>query len=189
MQPFALHLLRHGEPERAGRMLGRTNCPSIAAGIEACAARARPLGVEAIVSSDLSRALTAAEEISRSHGLPITVDPRWRELDFGVWDGLAAYEIDQSALGRFWEDPDGNPPPEGERWSMLIARVAAALGDLPSRDTLIVTHGGAMRAALAHLCGLEQRHTWAFELPYTALLSFKVWPGDPPSAQVVGLRA
>jgi alpha-ribazole phosphatase len=188
MEPFALHLLRHGEPEQAGRMMGRTDCPPTEAGIQACVARVQALAIEAIVSSDLSRCALAAEEIGRSLCLPVTIDPRWRELDFGAWDSLAAYEIDQAALGRFWADPDTDPPPGGERWSALVARVAAALAELPAGGTLVVTHGGAMRAALAHLCGLEQRHTWAFELPYAALLSFKVWPGDPLSAQVSGLR-
>lgn len=188
MESFALHLLRHGEPERVGRMLGRTDCPSTAAGIQACVDRVELLGVEAIVSSDLSRAQSAAEAIGRNRGMAVTVDWHWRELDFGAWDGLAPDEIDQAALGRFRADPDANPPPDGEPWSMLVARVARGISLLPPRNTLIVTHGGAMRAALSHLCDLDQSHTWALALPYASLLSFKVWPGDPLSAQVTGLR-
>lgn len=187
MTAFALHLLRHGEPEIAGRMLGRTDCPATAAGIAACVEQANDLDVEAIVSSDLIRARTAAEAIGRTLGLSVTIDHRWRELDFGAWDGLSSAEIDSDALGRFWSDPDAHAPPDGERWSALLARVAEAIGALPPRPTLVVTHGGAMRAALAHLCGFEQRQLWAFELPYAALLSLRVWPGEPPSAQIAGL--
>jgi alpha-ribazole phosphatase len=44
-----------------------------------------------------------------------------------------------------------------------------------------------MRAALAHLCGFDQRQLWAFELGYAALLSLRVWPGEPRSAQIAGL--
>lgn len=188
MEPFTLHLLRHGEPERAGRLMGRTDCPSTAAGIEACIERAGPLSFEAIVSSNLNRAQVAAEEIGRRKGRGLTIDPLWRELDFGDWDGLAPEEIDPGALARFRADPDANPPPRGEPWSQLVARVGRALDRLPPRDTLIVTHGGAMRAALAHLCDLRERNTWVVALPYAALLTFKVWPGDPLSAQVIGLR-
>lgn len=188
MESFALHLLRHGEPERPGLMLGRTDCPSTEVGIQACADRVESLGLDAIVSSNLIRAQSAAEAIGRRKGLTVTIDPLWRELDFGIWDGLAADEIDQAALALFWADPDANPPPGGEPWFLLVARVARALSALPPQNTLIVTHGGAMRAALSYLCDLEERYTWAFSLPYAALLSFKVWPGERLLAQVTGLR-
>lgn len=187
MTSFALHLLRHGEPEIAGRMLGRTDVASTPAGIAACVGQARDLDVASIVSSDLGRARVAAEAIGRTLGLPVTIDRRWRELDFGAWEGLASAEIDGEALGRFWNDPDAHAPPDGERWSALVARVAEAIGELPSPPTLIVTHGGTMRAALAYLCGFEQRQLWAFELPYAAVLSLRVWPGEPRSAQIAGL--
>ncbi len=187
MTAFALHLLRHGAPEIAGRMLGRTDCAATPEGVAACVAQAEDLGVEAIVTSDLKRAAAAAEAIAAALRLPAIVDPRWRELDFGEWDGLSSGGIDQAALGRFWNDPDANPPPGGERWSALTARVTAAIAALPARPTLVVAHGGAMRAALALLCGFEQRQLWAFELGYAALVSLRVWPGDPRSAQIIGL--
>jgi alpha-ribazole phosphatase len=44
-----------------------------------------------------------------------------------------------------------------------------------------------MRAALAHLCGFGHREVWAFDLPYAALLSLRVWPGAPRSAQIAAL--
>lgn len=182
MTGFRLHLLRHGEPELVGRMLGRTDSPATAQGIAACAARAGGLDVARRITSDLSRARACAEAIG-----PAEVDPRWRELDFGAWDGLAAAEIDPQALGRFWDDPDAAPPPGGERWSDLVARVRGALDDLPPEPTLIVTHGGAMRAALHVLCGFDMRAVWAFALPYASLVTLQVWDGSPRWAQVTGL--
>lgn len=182
MTTFRLHLLRHGEPELTGRMLGRTDSPVTAQGLAACTARAAGLTVTRRLSSDLSRARACAEAIG-----PAEVDPRWRELDFGAWDGMAASEIDPAALGRFWDDPDAAPPPDGERWSDLVARVGAAISDLSPEPTLVVTHGGAMRAALHILCGFDRRAVWAFALPYAALITLEVWDGDPRSAQVSGL--
>ena len=81
------------------------------------------------------------------------------------------------------------PPPGGESWSALVARVAAAIDELAPVPTLVVTHGGAMRAALHILCGFDQRQLWAFDLPYAARLSLNVWPGERPSAQIAGLAA
>jgi alpha-ribazole phosphatase len=187
MTGFLLHLLRHGAPDTPGLLMGRTDGAPTIEGVAACVEQVADLPIEAIISSDLQRASLAAAEIGRSLALPVTIDPRWRELDFGDWDGRAASQIDQQALGRFWEDPDRHAPPNGETWSSLLNRIAAALSDLASRPTLIVTHGGAMRAALATLCGFDQRQIWAFDLPYGALLTLKIWPGERPSAQIAGL--
>ncbi|HEX7852766.1 MAG TPA: histidine phosphatase family protein [Sphingobium sp.] len=188
MEGFDLHLMRHGAPEVMHLMLGRTDAASSAGGIAACCTRAEGLVVESIISSDLARAAVPARLIANERGLTPHVDPRWRELDFGEWDGLAAGDIAPEALGRFWDDPDAYPPPGGERWSALVARVGAALAELPPRPTLVLTHGGAMRAALAALCGFGQAQTWSFDLPYGALLSLRLWPGDPITAQLTGLR-
>jgi len=37
------------------------------------------------------------------------------------------------------------------------------------------------------LCGFEQRQLWAFDLPYNVLVSLRMWPGEQPSAQIVGV--
>jgi alpha-ribazole phosphatase len=184
---FALHLLRHGAPETPGLLMGRTDGIPTVDGIAACSAQAQDLGIEHLIASDLRRSRAAGEAIGAATGLPLTIDPRWRELDFGDWDGKAASAVDRDVFGRFWADPDANPPPGGERWSSLVARVSAAIGDLAPIPTLVVTHGGAMRAALHVLCGFDQRQLWAFDLPYAALLSLHIWPGEQPSAQISGL--
>jgi alpha-ribazole phosphatase len=183
MTPRLLHLLRHGEPELAGRFLGRTDCAATPAGIASCVEQVAGLEVDHIISSDLLRARACAEAMGR----PVTIDPRWREMDFGAWDGLATSAVESVALGRFWDDPDAAPPPGGERWSALVVRVREALAALPPEPTLVVTHGGAMRAALAALCGFGQRQLWAFDLPYAALLSLRLWPSEPATAQIVTL--
>jgi len=185
--PFLLHLMRHGEPELAGRLLGHTDCAGTPAGIGACFARASGLEVEHIVTSDLRRAIACAAGAAALAGITPVADPRWRELNFGAWDGLTADEVDSAALGRFWDDPDANPPPGGERWSALVARVADAIEELAERPTLVVTHAGAIRATLAVLCGFEQRQLWAFDLPYAAVLTLRIWREPTPTAQIVRL--
>jgi len=187
MTEFALHLLRHGEVETPGRMIGRTDAAPTQAGIAACVAQSRDLGVAALVTSDLARARLAGEAIGLALSLTPAIDTRWRELDFGAWDGLLPAQIDPAALGQFWDDPNANPPPDGERWSALRSRVAAAIEALPPVPTLVVSHGGAIRAALAVLCGFDHRQIWAFDLPCGALVSLRVWPGAPFTAQIAGL--
>lgn len=184
---ITVHLLRHGEPVLAGRLLGRTDPPATAAGIAACVEAIRSLELRQIVSSDLARAAACAAAIASARALPVSHDPRWRELDFGAWDGMLPAAIDGAALARFWADPDACPPPAGERWSALVARVGAALGEVED-GSLVVAHAGAMRAALAAACGFDARQAWAFHLPYAALLSLRLWRGEPAAAQIVGLR-
>ncbi|QCI92366.1 histidine phosphatase family protein [Novosphingobium sp. EMRT-2] len=188
MTSFVLHLLRHGEPEGAGALIGRTDAASTVAGIAACVTQAQGLKAPVLIASDLSRARLAGEAIGAAAGTALAIDPRWRELDFGTWDGKPPADIDNAALARFWDDPDVHAPPGGECWSALKCRVSAAVGDLAPRATLIVTHAGAMRAALAVLCGFDARQVWAFDLPYAGLLSLRVWPGANPVAQIMGLR-
>ncbi|MET0248798.1 MAG: histidine phosphatase family protein [Sphingobium sp.] len=187
MSGFALHLMRHGAPETPGLLMGRTDGTPTEEGIAACIAQQRGLKISAIIASDLRRALAPAEAIGTQRNLSPLVDPRWRELDFGAWEGMTVAAVDQNAMARFWADPDKAPPPGGERWSTLVDRVAQAIDGLIPVPTLVVTHGGAMRAALAALCGLTPAQSWAFALPYSALLSLHIWPGERPTAQITGL--
>lgn len=187
MSGFFLHLMRHGAPETPGLLLGHTDAAPTPTGIATCIQQVDALPFEAIIASDLMRATAAATAIGAPRGIAALPDPRWRELDFGAWDGLAPADVEAKAMAGFWDDPDANPPPGGERWSSLVARVAAAFDDIPPRDTLVIAHGGSIRAALAACFGFEQRQLWAFDLPYSAVLTLRVWPGTPRSAQIVGL--
>nr|WP_221230923.1 histidine phosphatase family protein [Sphingobium subterraneum] len=178
--------MRHGAPVQTGLMLGHKDMPSSDAGCTVCFERGCSLAVETILCSDLQRARRPAEMIAAWQDLPVRSDPRWRELDFGDWDGADPADLDAAQLAAFWEDPQDHPPPGGECWSSLVERVEAALAEV-SVSALIVTHGGAIRAALCCLLGLDYRQSWAFDVPYTALVSVRVWPGEPRRAQLTGL--
>lgn len=186
MSDFVLHLLRHGATAAEGQLIGRTDAVPLAAGVAACAARATGLEIARLVCSDRARSRAAATHIAALHGLSFREDPRWRECDFGAWDGLAFDAIDSAALAAFQTDPANHPPPGGESWPALVARVTAAIEEMDA-PTLVVTHGGAMRAALAGLCGFAFPRLWNIALPHAALLSLRVWPGTPYTAQIIGL--
>lgn len=191
-------LLRHGVPELAGTLLGRLDVPSTPAGIERCLEATAMLDFGRIVSSPLSRALAAAERIATRSGQRTQVDARWRELDFGDWDGRTVRDIDETegaALASFWRDPDLHPPPGGERWSEIKARVAAAVVDIVAghdgRSILVVAHAGAMRAAIAGLCGFDFAQTMNLDLPYAAQVHLRLFAEAerPVTAIIRGLQA
>lgn len=186
MTARVIHLLRHGPPERPGLLLGHTDVPALNPDCPQMRDRARRVTVDRVVASDLARCAVQAGHLARNLGVPLTLDRRWRELDFGAWDGMAPESLDPPALSRFWDDPERHAPPGGERWSDLRTRIGAALAALETR-TLVVTHAGAMRAAISVLTGLDARGVWAFDLPYRAMLSLHIWPGPPMTGQIVGL--
>lgn len=184
--PIVLHLMRHGAPVTPGLLIGHVDMAASPPGVAACVSQANGLAFEAVVTSDLSRAADAADRIAAGRSLAARRDGRWRELNFGAWDGLAPSAVDPVALNAFWADPEACPPPDGERWSALRARVAEALDDL-SVPTLVVAHAGSVRAALSLLCGFDQRQCWAIDLPYAAVVSLRWWRGPDASAQITGL--
>lgn len=186
MSERLVHLMRHGPPVRTGLFLGHTDEPALTGDCPIIRGRVASLPIRHIVASDLRRASAQAATCACALGVPLTLDPAWRELDFGAWDGLAPASVDPAAIAAFWSDPDANPPPVGERWSDLRKRVAAALDRLETAS-LVVTHAGAMRAAVSVLTGLDHRAVWALDLPYRALLTLRIWPGSPLAGHVTGL--
>lgn len=188
MTSRTIHLVRHGPPIRPDLLLGHTDDAALVPDCPGMQERIAGLPIRMVVASDLVRASAQARNFADRLAVPLTLDPRWRELSFGLWDGRSVEAIDPDELTRFWDDPDASPPPQGERWCDLRERVGRALDALES-DTLVVTHAGAMRAAVSVLTGLDHRSTWAFDLPYRALLGLRIWPGSPASGQVISLDA
>ncbi|MEM9058023.1 MAG: histidine phosphatase family protein, partial [Pseudomonadota bacterium] len=70
---------------------------------DAAAAIAALPQVDRVVSSPLHRARRLAERIAGERGVPLTVEPRVSEMDFGAWEGqpwadIPRTEIDAWAL-------------------------------------------------------------------------------------------
>jgi broad specificity phosphatase PhoE len=124
------------------------------------AERLRPVEFEAIYSSDLARCLTTAEAVAEGTGLAVTADPRLREIDTGLWQGLTQEEAFRAYPREFAEreaDVTGYPFPNGESFRGLRDRVLPALDDILVRGhatVLVVAHLGVNRVLLAELRGL-----------------------------------
>jgi probable phosphoglycerate mutase len=116
--------------------------------------------VAALYSSDLRRALDTAGPISRALDCEVIVDTRLRERGFGVLEGASSERLDpplSGIVGGRVADADAAPA-EGESIRQLVDRVAGFLDDLGvdgDGDVVLVVHGGVVRAALAHLDGVE----------------------------------
>lgn len=151
----ALLLVRHGPTlwtaER--RLQGRTDIDLSDAGRRE-AVRLRALVDEwmpqTAVVSPLARSRSTARILS---DLDAVVDERWAEAGLGEWEGRTP-----DALGAEYARWRSGAlvPPGGETQAELAARVAGAARDAAARPgpVLVVTHGGVIRAALAHFVGL-----------------------------------
>jgi alpha-ribazole phosphatase len=100
-----------------------------------------------IWSSPAARCLTIAERIQRNLGIPLTVDHRLREIDFGDWTGLKWEEIGREEIDRWAASPLTFGPPGGETGAALRARVQEFHDELhrDGRDCVVVSHGGPLK--------------------------------------------
>lgn len=107
----------------------------------------------------LSRTRRTAETIF-GHGYPpvdLFVEPALTEQSLGEWQGLPHHELPPKLLQpahAFWPLAGDEKPPGGESMAEVITRVGTAMERLAEthagRDVVIVSHGGAIRGAIAH---------------------------------------
>ncbi len=158
--PPPIDLLRHGHTDITGRYLGRTDAPLSEAGWQQMrSAISDAAGWRRIVSSPSQRCAAFAHELAEARQLPIEIDARWREMNFGAWENRLTSEImesDPDRLRCFWENPLHHSPPGGESLAGVAARVLAAWKDLAARrePALVISHGGPIRILL---CLAQQR--------------------------------
>ena len=165
---------RRDHPQRRGRIWqGQLDSPLSELGLaqaDAVGAAVAALSPDRIVSSDLTRARLTAESVGRACGIPVELDPRFREIDAGVLAGPRPPPRSRDGGRR------SRPPwcaartsaaagrRSGETMADVLERVGEALdellGALPGQCLVVSTHGGAAKAVLAWLLGLDLAVAW-----------------------------
>jgi len=193
-----LVVLRHGRTEwnAGGRFQGHTDVPLDATG----RAQARALGsllagdrFDAAYASDLARARETAQLVLGGRGPELQLDARWREMRFGVWEGLTWTEIvarDPALAERSATTPKFYTPDGGESFDECCARVAAALEAIRSRASdgarvLVATHAGPLHALLRVALGESEAAALAVRFS-PASITRLAFEGD--AARVVELN-
>jgi len=176
MSGCAIGLLRHGEAVGGPRYRGSTDDPLTLAGwMQMVAAiESVPIAWARIISSPLQRCAAFAAGLASHLQIPLQLEMRLRELDFGAWEGRTSAELlqhERPALLRFWADPVRYPPPQAETLAQLQARVLAVWRELREgpQPTLIISHGGPIRIILGHLQRLPLQRLLELDLPYATL--------------------
>jgi broad specificity phosphatase PhoE len=162
-----LYLARHGETEwhAENRYAGITDVALTPKGVEQgieLAKWAANADVDLIVSSDLSRAIITAIPSVQATNVEHKIDPRFREVDFGLGEGLTSDEMQlifPEARNAFVNAPADSAFPDGERGVDAVKRAFEALFELISvyraEKVLLVAHSTLGRLMLCALTGID----------------------------------
>ncbi|OLZ09276.1 histidine phosphatase family protein [Sulfobacillus thermosulfidooxidans] len=162
------YFIRHGETEwnnNQNRYCGRSDIALAETGVFQSRILAKMLGTipfDKAFSSPLLRARKTALPITERLGLPLHLDDRLKEIDFGDWEGLTQQEIELNYPQQWqsWiEDPTfikagGN----GESGIDAAQRMRSFVDDMvtsPFETILVISHNTVMRLFIAASLGLS----------------------------------
>jgi broad specificity phosphatase PhoE len=176
-------LIRHGQTaaNAAGLLLGRADPPLTELGRRQAAASANAVGeVTRVVTSPLRRARETAAAFGAR--VPVDVDQRWTELDYGEFEGLPFGEVPNETWQRWRHDPS-YAPPGGESLAALGVRVRDACDHLARHagegDIAVVSHVSPIKAAVAWALGVHDTVAWRMFLDLAAISRVAIGPPGP----------
>ncbi|MBP2294228.1 histidine phosphatase family protein [Azospirillum rugosum] len=138
------------QAERLGRWFARERAAGLWAGGQQ---------VTGLWASPLPRTQQTAEPIARALGLPIQTADALLEVEFGAWTGRDFPDLDADPAWRQWNGARSLArAPGGETTLEVQARMVGFLNRLCADDPggihVLVSHGDAIRAALAYYLGV-----------------------------------
>lgn len=171
MSKTTILLVRHPETRAnvTGQLVGRGSSPYTHEGLRQLARVPKKIAAfrpETVWSSPLERALRLAQRAARAGQVPLRVDERLVELDFGDVEGMTFEEIAASGLPFNYRNREEPVAPGGESRGDIERRTAEACDEIVASGGrhAVVTHGGVFRASLVHLLGLASTDIWAFHI-------------------------
>lgn len=161
MASVRLLLVRHGETtwNQENRWQGQADVPLSDIGRAQAHLLAQRLvaegrRIQAMYTSDLSRASQTADILASALGMRPAPDLAWREMDIGVWSGLTTTEVIARHAVEWERIRAGEDLPRGggetftQFQSRLVRGATRLLEQHAGEDVAVVTHGGAVRAFL-----------------------------------------
>ena len=174
-------VVRHGRTQAnaSGLLLGRLDVPLDDRGREQATALAEAVGpVDRVISSPLLRTRETAE----AFGVPVEIDDRWIEVDYGDIDGTPLSEL-SSEMWTTWRADIDFIPAGGEALSHVGARVRDALDELASASggerIVVVSHVSPIKAAVAWAVGGPDELTWRLFVEPASITRIEVGQHGP----------
>ena len=193
-------ILRHGQTDgnKDGRYLGRTDVPLNEAGEAEALAGGVLRAVKKVYVSPMRRAVRTAE-LCFPNALQVPV-PDFREMDFGIFEGLNYEEMTGNAEYQKWVDGMCRGKcPGGESMPEFVDRVFAAFDGVVreamaagEKQVFIAAHGGTVMALLSH-CGRPEKDYYDWYVKncrgYIAHLDENRWAEEPILTEPVQFEA
>ena len=160
---MTLYLIRHGKTEANEKHLycGSTDLPLSEAGRRELALRRYPQIHARFLTSGMRRTNETLEILFP--GVSYEKDPRFREVDFGIFEMHSYEQLKDSPAYIQWitGDNEANVPPGGESGLHMKQRILEAFSDL-REDTVLICHGGVIAAIMESLFpeAGKSRYAW-----------------------------
>ena len=172
-----IYLLRHTAVATPGLCYGHHDvslADTFAAEAEAVLARLPAVEPGRVFSSPATRCRQLAALLSPA---PV-LDERLRELHFGSWENQPWDALSPTELDPWMADYVHVAPPGGETYGQLQARAVAFLEELlatppPVAPAVVVTHGGVVRALLAHTLGMPLAHAFRLNIDFGSVTQLR----------------
>lgn len=176
-----LYLIRHGETEWniQNRYQGNTDIPLSFVGkmqAQAIANRMKNFEIDAIYSSDLSRAYDTAQYIAKEKNIDVQIIPQLKEINFGEWEGFTISELEKiygDDYKRFFLEPHKYPFPGEGTMEAVQMRIKKALDRITfyneNSKIMIVSHGGILKVLIMSLLNIDLSFYKSFWLGNTSL--------------------
>lgn len=174
-----LYIARHGETQWNvdNRVSGRTDVPLTQQGLEQArllAESAKGKGIEVILCSPLLRARQTAKAVSDAIGVPVQLDERLIELDFGIFEGGSRFDPEfqrvRAQLSMRY--------PGGESAFDLAKRVYGLLEDVKreyaDQTVLLVCHGGVCRMVRSYFVDMTNVEYGSYFAPNAELVEYEL---------------
>ncbi|MYM66017.1 histidine phosphatase family protein [Pseudoduganella sp. FT55W] len=194
MTDTTILLIRHGETawNAVRRLQGHIDIPLNQEGERQAAALARALAadkLDAIVSSDLQRAMQTAQAVAALHaGLGLQTDAQLRERAYGVFEGMLYQDIQQQYPDDFarWQARDVEAVmPAGDRvaesfhqfYDRAIAGLRAVAARHVGQTVAVVAHGGVLECAYREARGIQLDSPRDFQVKNASINRFTISEG------------
>jgi broad specificity phosphatase PhoE/ribonuclease HI len=189
--PTTLYLIRHGEtpltPFRKFSGVGPADPELTEEGhrqARLVAEEMAKLRPEVLITSPLNRAQQTATYISEKSGVAPKIDSIWVEGNFGLWDGLTIYEVEEKFPKEYklWLSSASIAPPGGESYDECMARARVGMEslvvDFPGKRVAVVTHNGMIKTSIAAAMSTHAESIFNVDVSPCSITIISIWPSD-----------
>ncbi len=174
-----IYVARHCSTECSEKKIycGRSDIPLSPRGkaeAKALTQKAKELSFSLVVSSPLLRARETALAIVGERNIPILLDDRLKERDFGAFEGTSV----EAPEGKVYRFSFALQYPHGESNLQVAARVYEFLDEVKEKyagqDIFLVSHGSACRIIRSYFKQMTDEEFYAYSQPNGAIETYEL---------------